>query len=178
MIERSFKLRFAESEVPRWAAIYFQLNGGWDTFAERAASEVHSRGYLRSAELVALCNWKSPRIRSRCASNASDFVEETTRVALSTTNERLRVEVLTLLAGVQWPVASVILHWCHHEPYPILDFRALWSVGFDQLPSYDFNFWLSYSIFCRDLASRTGVSMRDLDRALWSYSKQNQPKVD
>ena len=30
------------------------------------------------------------------------------------------------------------------------------------------NAWPGYMSLCRDIASRTGVSLRDLDRALWS----------
>jgi len=78
-----------------------------------------------------------------------------------------------LLSGVGWPMASVILHWCHADPYPILDFRALWSLGLDPLPPYDFDLWRAYTGHCRGLAA-AGVTMRDLDRALWQYSKEKQ----
>lgn len=83
--------------------------------------------------------------------------------------------MLTLLSGVQWPTASVILHFCAAEPYPILDFRALWSLSEDVPPSgYTFPFWWSYCEATRCLAAKARVSMRVLDRALWQYSKENQ----
>ncbi|MCB0241463.1 MAG: hypothetical protein KDH08_23170 [Anaerolineae bacterium] len=66
-------------------------------------------------------------------------------------------------------MATVILHWCHREPYPILDYRALWALGYEQPPTYTFNFWQAYTIFCRDLAAKTRVSIRELDRALWAF---------
>ena len=47
-------------------------------------------------------------------------VEDITRIALSTNSERLRIESLTLLDGVSWPSASVLLHFGHKDPYPIL----------------------------------------------------------
>ncbi len=37
--------------------------------------------------------------------------------------------VLRFLDGVEWPTASTILHFCGARPYPILDYRALWSLG-------------------------------------------------
>jgi hypothetical protein len=72
----------------------------------------------------------------------------------------------------------VLLHFGHTDPYPILDFRALWSLGVD-VPAdahgfYDFPLWWEYTKFCRDLADACGVPMRVLDRALWRYSKENQ----
>lgn len=102
----------------------------------------------------------------RCAGNEPGFIEAVTRAALATPSEQFRVEVLLLLKGVGWPMASVFLHGCHLEPYPILDFRALWSLGLEPPPACDFPFWWSYATFCRTLAQRTNVTMRALDRAL------------
>lgn len=98
-----------------------------------------------------------------------------TRVALSTPDERLRIEILTLLSGVSWPSASVLLHFGHNDPYPILDFRALWSLGIDSRKViYNFDLWWAYTSFHRELADEAGVSMQELDLALWQYSMENQ----
>jgi len=34
--------------------------------------------------------------------------------------------------------------------------------------------WSDYTLFCRKLAEDAGVTIRELDRALWQYSKENQ----
>jgi hypothetical protein len=138
------------------------------------APAARARGYLTHAELLQLGRWKSPRSGPRLAANEPEFVQAVTAAALGATHERLRVETLTQLAGVAWPMASVILHWCHREPYPILDYRALWSLGVDPPPRYDFPLWWAYTTHCRALAGGAGVSMRALDRALWQYSKEKQ----
>jgi hypothetical protein len=80
---------------------------------------------------------------------------------------------------VSYPTASVILHFFHRDVYPILDFRALWSMGFDQPPQYTFEFWWEYVEATRNLLARAhrtlpSLSMRELDRALWQYSKERQ----
>jgi hypothetical protein len=138
-------------------------------------SQVKTRGYFLRDEFLLLCHWKTPRSKPRVASNQADYIEAVTRTALSTSSERLRIEVLTLLNSVSWPTASVVLHYCHAEPYPILNVRALWSLGVDAntIP-YDFGFWSAYTLFCRKLAKEAGVTMRELDRALWQYSKVHQ----
>jgi hypothetical protein len=82
---------------------------------------------------------------------------------------------LTLLDGVLWPIASVILHLFHKDRYPILDYRALWSTSTKVPLHYDFAFWKKYFIFTRGIAARTGLDMRTIDRALWQHSKENQP---
>lgn len=122
-----------------------------------------------------MCRWKTPRSKPRVAENTEEFVNEVTQTALSTTSEKLRIEVLTLLSGVSWPTSSVLLHYGYDNLYPILDFRALWSLSIDVPPPYyDFPYWWEYTIYCRNLASVAGVTMRVLDRVLWQYSKDNQ----
>jgi hypothetical protein len=101
------------------------------------------------------------------ASNSADYIKAVTQTALTTSNERLRSEVLLLLNGVRWPTASVILHFCHRDPYPILDYRVLWSLGVSANDVvYNFDLWWAYTQFCRNLAEEANVSMRELDRVL------------
>jgi hypothetical protein len=106
--------------------------------------------------------------------NTPEYVQEITGIALQAKEERVRIEVLTLLDGVGWPTASVILHFFHKDPYPILDFRALWSLSLKVPNEYDFTFWWTYVECCRQLASECGLTMRRLDQALWQYSKEKQ----
>ena len=120
--------------------------------------------------------WKTARATSRAAKNPADYVQEITKIAFRTESERLRIEVLTLLDGVGWPMASVILHFCANDRYPILDVRALWSLGIDYPVRYDCAFWDSYTTTCRDLADQSGSTMRIVDRALWQFAKVNQPR--
>jgi hypothetical protein len=84
--------------------------------------------------------------------------------------------VLTLLDGVDLPTASVILHFAHTDPYPILDYRALWAIGAGVKPPYTFKIWKPYVTFTRATAQRLNVSMRELDRALWQFSKERQKR--
>lgn len=167
-----FKLGFSKKAVQEWAGKYSIY---YDNDVEALAPQIRERGYLIKSEFEVFCRWKTPRSQRRVASNPADYIEAVTQTALSTPNERLRIEVLLLLSGVRWPTASVILHFCHREPYPILDYRALWSLGIDaNTVPYNFEFWNEYTQFCRKLANEVGVSMRELDRALWKYSEQNQ----
>jgi hypothetical protein len=166
-----FKLRFAESEVRGWAKRY---PAELDRRVEAIGRGARGRGYLSLGDLQALGRWKTPRSAPLIARNDPEFVREVTGVALSTTSERLRIEVLTLLEGVNWPTASVILHFAHQDRYPIIDVRALWSLGVKAPPRYGFEAWEGYVAFTRVVAGRLGVEMRVLDRALWQYSKERQ----
>ena len=168
-----FALRFDKSAIPELAA-RFRADG--DKAIEREVQpRVWRRGSFSRPDFLAVCRWKSPRIVHQCTTNTDDFIESVTRTALTTKDERLRIEVLTLLNGVGWPTASALLHFGTRDVYPILDFRVLWSLGFWELPTYEHKFWSAYTSYCRALAHEAGVSMRVLDRALWQYSKDNQP---
>ncbi len=170
-----FNLRFDRTEIATWAGLYPVDEDQHVEFD--IAPVVRLRGYFTRPEFLDLCHWKTPRSKPLVASNVEGFIKEVTHTALSTSDERLRVEVLTLLKGVSWPTASVLLHFGHWDTYPILDFRALWSLSLEKLPAiYDFDFWWEYVQFCRRLAAEAGVSMRVLDRALWQYSDENQKK--
>ena len=167
-----FRLRFPESDIARWAVRYSYAS---DQHIEKEiAPAARERGYLNRGEFLDICRWKTPRIKSRCATNREEFIQEVTRIALSTQDEELKIRILLLLSGVQWPVASVLLHFCDRGRYPIIDFRALWSLGINSPPPYDFVFWKEYCFFIRSLADRTNNDMRTVDRALWQYSKENQ----
>jgi hypothetical protein len=76
------------------------------------------------------------------------------------------------LEGVGVPTASTLLYCAFPEDYPILDVRALESLGVKPRSQYPLSFWLGYLDACRELAQRAGVPLRTLDKALWQYSKE------
>jgi hypothetical protein len=97
-----------------------------------------------------------------------------TQAALATRDEALKMDLLRRLSGVEWPTASTLLHFCDGRPYPILDYRALWSLGYARPPHYTMPFWLGYVAYVRELARQSGHPIRTVDRALWQYSKARQ----
>lgn len=170
------ELQFPASEIPALAGRYVAddaTRGVNDSHVEALVPTVRARGYLLREEMHLVARWKSPRSAPRVLDNQEDWLRDITAIALSTPSERLRIEVLTLLGGVGWPMASVVLHWFHEDEYPILDYRALSSVGAPADQAYVYPFWKCYTDFCRAQAGQAGVTMRDLDRALWRYSYES-----
>lgn len=167
----SFRLRFPKADIPYWASQYDDD----DVSPAKAGGAARKRGYLTRAEFMKLTRWKTPRTQPSCAKNDEAFITDVTGVALSTSNERLAIESLTLLDGVSWPTASVILHFCSLRKYPILDYRALWSLRSDAKPEdYCFPLWWEYVEATRKLSDDLNVTMRTVDRALWTFSKKKQ----
>jgi hypothetical protein len=170
------QLRFPCDEIAYWESRFIEEQGD-DGEIRDPAERSRSAGYFEKPDFLAICCWKSPRIISRCRENSDEFIRAVTKAALSTPCEEFRIYAPTLLRGVGWRVSSVLLHFAHPEPYPIIDFRALWSLNWDldaNRDDYDFEFWWTYVQFCRTAAAKCGVSMRALDRALWQYSKEKQ----
>ena len=166
------KLRFRTNQIKKIASRYEYSISEDELRALR--SVVQKRGHITKDELQKMAYWKAPRSSGHIKSNSEEYVQEITGAALGAIQERSRIEILTLLDGVSWPTASVILHFCHQDPYPIIDFRAMWSVGLDVPLRYGFGIWWCYAEFCRKIASESDIDMRTLDRALWQYSKENQ----
>jgi hypothetical protein len=167
-----FKLRFPETKIDYWASRYSFPSE--HRLEKEIAPAARARGYLTRPEFVEMCRWKTPRTQPLVRANSAEVVEAITRAALESQIDQVKIGVLRALRGVSWPTASVILHFCDQKPYPILDFRALWSLGYRKPPTYTLDFWLEYTEFVRQLAKRTGRPMRDVDKALWQYSSERQ----
>ena len=133
-----FTLRLPSEEIRTWASRYGVAMDR--TVEEEVGPRYREAGYLTRKDFLELCRWKSRRSPSLCARNTAEDIRETSRVALQTTSERVRIGVLLVLEGVSWPTASVILHFGIPERYPILDVRALWSLGVDTASAYTFDF--------------------------------------
>ena len=156
-----------------WAS-RFPDTGGDAPLLEHVRPAVLARGYATRKEFLAICEWKSARTRAKCRGNPERVVRTVTQAALSATDEALKMDLLRLLQGVEWPTASTLLHFCDAAPYPILDYRAVWSLGISRVRTYTMEFWLGYLATTRALAARARVSIRTLDMALWQYSKEKQ----
>lgn len=120
--------------------------------------------------------WKAARIISLLAKNTPAEVEEITHEALAGP-DYLRQWTLQRLHGVGSPMASALLTIWAPDRYTVLDVRAAGSLhrmgelpGPAETPDYP-----TYLECCRAIADRLGVRLRDLDRALWQWSKEGMP---
>ncbi len=84
---------------------------------------------------------------------------------------RAALAVRTGLAGVDVPVASAIMTAVDPERYTVIDFRALQSLGIETA-NRSLNFYLAYLRACRRIANDNGVTLRNLDHALWQWSSE------
>jgi hypothetical protein len=165
-----FFLRFPPEDIQPLAERFGYTD---DAACERAGAAARARGHYTRADFLTVCEWKTPRSRPRVERNTAAVVEHATRRTLNSAEEGERMQALVELEGVGVPTASTLLHFAHPDDYPILDVRALESLGHTgKSTAYTIPFWLSYLEACRELAMHHGVSIRTLDKALWQHSKE------
>lgn len=171
----TFKLQFPATEIETLAS---RFGASDDARYLAAGATARARGHYTRAEFIEVCAWKTARSRPKVASNTEATVVDATRRALAATDERTRIQALLELAGVGVPTASTLLYFAFPDDYPILDVRALASLGVRPRSQYPVSFWLQYLGACRELARRCAVSMRRLDKALWQNSKERAGSLD
>ncbi len=169
-----FRLQFLASRIDELAGRFGYQD---DARCLAAGAAAVARGHYLREEFIEVCRWKTARSASRVAANTKRSVADATGRAFATRAEAERIEALLELEGVGVPTASTLLHFAFPDDYPILDIRALESLGVTPRSSYPVSFWLIYLDTCRDLADRHGVPIRTLDKALWQYSKERSERV-
>jgi hypothetical protein len=167
----SFQLQFAPAQIRELAARYRYQD---DCEALEAGARITAGEYSRT-NLEVIFRWKTGgRGISRLARNTEAEIEDTLRLAVGAQTERAAMAVLCGLCGVGVPVASAVLTAINPLLYTIIDFRALESLGINNY--YEtIDFYLEYLEQCRELALRHAVPLRELDRALWQWSKEQPP---
>lgn len=166
-----FTLRFPSQELAALAARNAQID---DPAVQEAGRAARGRGFYHREEFLIVSQWKSRSVRPGREENDEATVRDVTSLAFSSSSERVRIEALLQLRGVTWSSASVLLHWGHPDPYPVLEPRVLWSVGIERNPRrFDFDFWWGYVRACRRYIEEAGIDARTLDRALWQYAREH-----
>lgn len=170
-----FRLQFDPSELESLADRFSYRD---DSQAAAAGASAAARGHYSIEDFLTVCNWKTDRSKGLVQSNDEATVRAQTASAIKTADERERMAELLRLKGVGVPTASALLHFAFPDEYPILDERALESLGLPSRSSYSIAFWLRYVEACRALSLANGVSIRTLDKALWQASKEAAQQAD
>lgn len=166
------EITLTREQVLKFAKVWQDQQDDIDRQREKTArkftSKARKRGYLRRKDLMEVAAWKSPRIKGLLEKDDL-FIKEFTGLAFDTKDERVRMEALKVIRGIDWPMASVVLHLCFPKRYPVLDVNAMMAVGGDQ--KYTFDKWQEYCSICRKKADEFDVSLNVLDQALWISGK-------
>ena len=172
-------MKITKNNIIQYAKLYDkQWKGTNDEEIEKRYKGIlQKRRYLTRDEFIETGMWKSKRPKRWYYKNSNSDVHQCTKKSFSAQDEEKRIDELFKLYGVGYPVASVLLHFAFPDEYSILDFRALWSLGWPQPSNYDFLFWIKYSQKLRTLSKKLHLPIRTIDKALWKYSAIHQLKI-
>lgn len=170
-----FVLQFPPAEVSPLASRFSYPKD--DRLCLEAGGRARHRGHYTRDELILICEWKTGRSKELVARNTDEDVEFVTSEALAATAETTRMTTLRWLWGVDVPTASALLYFAFPGDYPIIDVRALESLGREKPRYYSAKFWTEYLDACRCLAREIGVPIRTLDKALWQASVEGIGKA-
>lgn len=165
-----FEPQFDPSCLPALAASY---PAAGDDKAFDAGKRIR-QGVCTRTELEDIFEWKTNgRGRSRLRLNTDAEISDALSLSHSANTERAAVAVLCGLHGVDVPVASAILTTIDPQRYTVIDFRALEALG-SPVTGRSVSFYLEYLRACRQLARAHAISLRDFDRALWQWSRDQR----
>jgi len=167
--------------VLRWSANYDNIfRGSYDETEEKAIrnwlSLQKEPKYLNKEYFVRLGRWKTKRQTTNYKANLESRIIEVTRSAYETSDELAKLDILDTLRGVGVAVASTILHYLQPDEFPIFDYHArttlkeagLWN---REIKDASQNAWLDYVKSMRQISHALGVTLRELDKALFAYDK-------
>jgi hypothetical protein len=92
-------------------------------------------------------------------------------------DDREKMKTLDEVKGIGVPIASAILTVCYPERFTILDYRAWVTLCFfkkvkgKRVPTSIDGYFNTYLPACKQWAQDLKVSLRDLDHAMWGWSK-------
>lgn len=165
------RIPLTKEQIDYYASRYEDLEGD-RRVALRLAPAI-KRGYATKAELIVLVRWKAARVVRDAERNSDADVREITKVSFGASSSLLRLKFLTILHGFSWAMASALLHFIFPKECPVLDFRAMNTVGGPPRNYEKDEVWEEYSALCCKTAKEYGISLRKLDRALWQYDLEN-----
>jgi len=162
-----FVPQLSRNEAIAFAARYDE-RGDADAFV--AGAKILGGDYS-PGNLLRIFEWKTTgRGRSRLLRNEEPDIHDALRLACMAETPRAAIAVLTSLDGIAVPVASAIMTTIYPDRFTVIDFRALEALG-SKSADRSVRFYVLYLDYCRQLAEAWAMSLRQLDRALWQWSK-------
>ena len=158
-------LRISKGWIEAWAAEY----GDYDS---SRVDDLSGKARPTYDDIERVYRWKSSRSVGHFLDNDPEHVVSAVRSALRAKGDAAALARVEILNGVKARTGSALLAIFRPDRYTVMDWRARETLeAFGHLQELRraswTNVWPEYMNLCRDIASRTGVSLRDLDRALW-----------
>jgi hypothetical protein len=170
--------RLSSPEIRRLADLYDLERYLFQQVSQRFEEEQT----LTSYDFFAIIVWKSNRAKTkvrRGLSAAHTSVQTLMQQVAEAPRPVDKVSLLAEIDGIGIRMASAILAVCYPSEFTVLDYRAWetlcnWELeGLPRTVPRTPASYVQYCEACARFAAREGISVRDLDRALWARSWEN-----
>jgi hypothetical protein len=157
-----------------------ERNAAARTAEDKQLGEFANLDQLDRDQVVALIGWKFQSMAHRKAlalrgitAERWDGAADLIRRALADKDDDDALATVCRIYRFGPAMGSVVLAACRPGRFTIADSRALKALrGLDRMPAGPPGFrqrdWVPYLDACRNLASLCGLSLREIDRALWA----------
>jgi hypothetical protein len=177
-----FTLKPTDSEVPDLIRRY---QGELDADCLAAGIRIRN-GDFSKENLRAIYRWKMQSYsylgqeRKYFDKNSDESVANVLQAAIDAIDKHGDTErafrELQSLKGIGLPVASAILTAVFPERFTVIDVMALRALGVPEGTPLSVPLYERYLTFCWQHANRLGISLRDMDRALWQWGSDHPSK--
>lgn len=137
--------------------------------------------FLSKEVLLKILKWKSPRPLRFYNENDEDYIKNITQLAFQQNDDRIKIHILTVLKGVNYPSASAILMFKNPKLFPVLDIRVWKQLYKNNLVTvnprgigFTLDQWISYLKILRSFANKHNISVREVEKKLFDYDKLTQ----
>jgi len=135
-------------------------------------AHIDSYGHIENKELIEnVVLWKSSRVISMFRENSAEQIAAVTSQAFQMNSAPDAIAKLSELTGVADSIAGAIIMFANPTRYTVMDPRAtkaLAELGYWNLDQEATSkHYEEYCLRCHELSDRTGLSLRDVDRALF-----------
>ncbi|MCW5911945.1 MAG: hypothetical protein KIT62_12770 [Cyclobacteriaceae bacterium] len=150
----------------------------------KGIGDIKKQGYLTKEQGIKILKWKSPRPLRHYQKNSEEDFLGISKIAFNSTDERIRIHILTALNGVNYPAASAILMFYDKTKYPIIDIRVwkqLYKAGLvdtnERGQGFRLKEWEKYLEIIRALALKMNLTPRQVEKRLFDIDRNEQEQI-
>lgn len=184
VVAKTTKEEITKENITIWKNKYHIEEKQYNTEIEdKLRTSFNKKGFMSKEDLIKIMEWKfqgrllgrRKRMLNLLADCKPEFIEKMSKEAFQSTDDEVRLTLLSNIPAVKNSLSSVILTFYNPQIYGILDIHS-WRELFGKEPKDIFSNKNRVIVFfrkLREISARTGFSCRDIEKALFKKDLDN-----
>jgi hypothetical protein len=147
----------------------------YEYIVEKVGLEVRENNCISKDTFSRILNWKSPRLKGIVKINKFDeLYSPIIKECNELTSHNEKIKKIISLHGIAIPTGTTILHFMYPSIFPIMDIHTaetLYFLGYLDSKSRTEKNYYNFLNTLNQIKNKTSFSLREIDRALFSYHK-------